>query len=77
MVAESAVRQYVRRARERLGINNVEVMVPQSHPRGALAEVDWGDAGFFLDGQLLSGSANPHHSRANQCARHTMSSNIS
>lgn len=33
-----------------------EVMVPQTHPLGAGAEVDWGDVRFVLDGGLMVGS---------------------
>lgn len=55
-VAESTIRQYVRAAKPRLGIATAEVMVPQTHPLGAEAEVDWGDVRFVLDGVLTVGS---------------------
>lgn len=49
-VGESTVRRYVARARQRLGIEVVEVMVPQSHRLGAEAEVDFGQVSFKLGG---------------------------
>ena len=55
-VAESTIRQYVRAAKPRLGLVTGEVMVPQTHPLGAEAEVDWGDVRFVLDGVLTVGS---------------------
>jgi transposase len=55
-VAESTIRQYVRAAKPRLGLATAEVMVPQTHPLGAEAEVDWGDVRFVLDGVLTVGS---------------------
>jgi len=55
VVSESTVRHYVPKAKARLGIQTVEVMVPQEHPLGAEAEVDWGEARFLLDGELVSG----------------------
>lgn len=55
-VAESTIRQYVRAAKPRLGLVTAEVMIPQSHPLGAEAEVDWGDVRFVLDGVLTAGS---------------------
>ena len=55
VLSESAVRHYVPKAKERLGLAAVEVMVPQTHPLGAEAEVDWGEARFVLEGQLVAG----------------------
>ena len=55
MVSESTVRHYVPKAKQRLGVGSGEVMVPQMHPLGAEAEVDWGEARFVLDGQLVAG----------------------
>jgi transposase len=55
-VAESTVREYVRGARPRLGLAEAEVMVPQVHPLGAEAEVDWGDVSFVLGGVSTVGS---------------------
>jgi transposase len=52
-VAESTVRRYVAGARQRLGIEAVEVTVPQSHPLGAEAEVDFGQVSFKLDGLVI------------------------
>lgn len=49
-LAESTVREYVGEARRRLGIRPVEVMVPQTHPLGAEAEVDFGSITFKLRG---------------------------
>jgi transposase len=53
-VAESTVRAYVIEARRRLGVNRVEVMVPQRHLLGEEAEVDFGEISFFLNGLLTS-----------------------
>lgn len=49
-VAERTVRGYVAAARRRLGVDRVEVMVPQQHPLGAEAEVDFGEITVILDG---------------------------
>ncbi len=49
-LAESTVREYVGEARRRLGIKPVEVMVPQTHPMGAEAEVDFGSITFKVRG---------------------------
>ena len=54
-VSERAVRGYVRDAKERLGINEIEVMVPQQHPLGFEAEVDFGEISFYLAGVLTKG----------------------
>jgi hypothetical protein len=51
-VGESTVRRYVAEVRRRQPAILVEVKVPQWHPRGAEAEVDSGQVGFWLDGVL-------------------------
>jgi transposase len=43
-VAETTVREYVRRRRRELGVPVDEVFVPQVHEPGVEAEVDWGEA---------------------------------
>lgn len=50
-VAETTVRDYVRRRRRELGDPVDEVFVPQVHEPGVEAEVDWGEAEVELDGQ--------------------------
>jgi transposase len=54
-VGESTVRRYVSDAKRRLPPVLVEVKVPQTHPLGAEAEVDFGQVSFFLDGLLAEG----------------------
>jgi transposase len=54
-VGESTVRRYVARARRCRPPVLVEVKVPQDHPLGAEAEVDFGQVSFFLDGLLTEG----------------------
>lgn len=54
-VGESTVRRYVADAKRRLPPVLVEVKVPQTHPLGAEAEVDFGQVSFFLDGLLTEG----------------------
>ena len=54
-VGESTVRRYVAEVRRRQPALLVEVKVPQSHPPGAEAEVDFGKVGFWLDGVLTDG----------------------
>jgi len=44
-VAETTVRDYVRKRRRELGHGPGEVFVPQIHAPGQTAEVDWGQAG--------------------------------
>jgi transposase len=53
-VSESTVRHYVAKAKGRRAIAAAEVMVPQTHPLGYEAEVDFGSVSFFLDGVLTS-----------------------
>jgi transposase len=55
-VAESTVRRYVGQARRRGGVPIEEVKVPQHHPLGYEAEVDFGDVSFYLDGILTTGT---------------------
>jgi transposase len=55
VVAESTVREYVRGARPRLGFAAVEVTVPQIHPLGVEAEVDFGAITFRLAGVEVVG----------------------
>ncbi|MDQ3145904.1 MAG: IS21 family transposase [Actinomycetota bacterium] len=49
-VAESTVRGYVAEVRRRIEVPLVEVMVPQHHPLGDEAEVDFGTATVYLAG---------------------------
>jgi transposase len=51
-VAESTVRRYVGEARRRQAFPVMEVMVPQRHPLGEEAEVDFGDISVYIDGIL-------------------------
>ena len=52
-VAETTVREYVRRRRRELGEPVDEVFVPQVHEPGREAEVDWGEAVVEIAGQRL------------------------
>ena len=52
-VAESTVRGYVAEARRRIEVPLVEVMVPQHHPLGEEAEVDFGTVSVYLGGLLV------------------------
>jgi hypothetical protein len=52
-VAEVTVSRYVARRRAELGLDNIEVMVPQSHEPGAEAEVDFGEFHAMIAGALL------------------------
>jgi transposase len=54
-VGESTVRRYVTAVRRDLPVVLAEVKVPQTHPLGAEAEVDFGQVGFVLDGVLRDG----------------------
>ncbi|MGH2986087.1 MAG: IS21 family transposase, partial [Solirubrobacterales bacterium] len=49
-VAETTVRDYVRRRKRELGLQVGEICVPQVHLPGAEAEVDWGEATVILAG---------------------------
>lgn len=53
-LSESTVRHYVARAKGRRPIATAEVMVPQTHPLGYEAEVDFGSVSFYFDGVLTS-----------------------
>jgi transposase len=50
---ESTVRRYVAEARRRMDVPLVEVMVPQHHPLGEEAEVDFGTASVYVAGVLV------------------------
>jgi len=52
-VAETTVREYVRRRRRELGDPVDEVFVPQVYEPGQEAEVDWGEAIVEIGGQRL------------------------
>ncbi len=52
-IGESTVRRYVAEARRRMDVPLVEVMVPQHHPLGEEAEVDFGSASVYLAGVLV------------------------
>jgi transposase len=49
-VAETTVRDHVRKRRRELGLTVGEVFVPQVHAPGRTAEVDWGEADVDLAG---------------------------
>jgi len=53
LVGESTVRRYVAEVRRRMEVPLVEVMVPQHHPLGEEAEVDFGTASIYLAGVLV------------------------
>ena len=53
VVGESTVRRYVADVRRRMDVPLVEVMVPQHHPLGEEAEVDFGTAGVYVAGVLV------------------------
>jgi transposase len=52
-LAEVTVSRYVAARRVELGLDNIEVMVPQSHEPGAEAEVDFGEFHAMIAGALL------------------------
>jgi transposase len=52
-LAEVTVSRYVARRRAELGLDSIEVMVPQSHEPGAEAEVDFGEFHAQVAGVLL------------------------
>ena len=54
-VGESTVRRYVAEVRRRQPAVLAEVKVPQTHPPGAEAEVDFGKVSFFLGGVQVEG----------------------
>lgn len=49
-LGESTVRRYVAEVRRRMDVPLVEVMVPQHHPLGEEAVVDFGTASVYLAG---------------------------
>jgi hypothetical protein len=49
-VSEVTVSRYVARRRVELGLDRVEVAVPQTHPAGAEAEVDFGEFYTWVGG---------------------------
>jgi len=49
-LAEVTVSRYVARRKVELGLDRVEVAVPQTHPPGAEAEVDFGEFHATVDG---------------------------
>ncbi|HEV1999500.1 MAG TPA: IS21 family transposase, partial [Xanthobacteraceae bacterium] len=53
VVGESTVRRYVAEVRRRIEVPLVEVMVPQHHPLGEEAEVDFGTISVYLAGLLV------------------------
>lgn len=50
-VAESTVRQYVRKRRAELGLGRAEVCVPQTYHWGQEGQVDWYEAWAEIDGE--------------------------
>jgi transposase len=52
-VAEVTVSRYVARRRVELGLDRTQVMVPQTHPPGAEAEVDFGEFYATIAGVLI------------------------
>lgn len=54
-ISETTVRRYVARAKGRRSIPLGEVMIPQAHPLGYEAEVDFGQISFYLAGELTEG----------------------
>jgi transposase len=52
-LAEVTVSRYVARRRVELGLDRVEVAVPQTHPPGAEAEVDFGEFYATIAGSLI------------------------
>jgi len=53
VVGESTVRRYVAEVRARQEFPLVEITVPQRHPLGEEAEVDFGDVSVYVDGMLV------------------------
>jgi hypothetical protein len=52
-LAEVTVSRYVAHRRAELGLDKVEVAVPQTHAPGAEAEVDFGEFSVYLAGVLV------------------------
>jgi len=53
VLSESTVTRYVARRRVELGLDGVEVSVPQAHAAGAEAEVDFGEFQAWIAGTLM------------------------
>jgi transposase len=53
VLSEVTVSRYVARRRTELGLDRVEVSVPQAHPPGAEAEVDFGEFHAMIAGVLV------------------------
>lgn len=54
-ISETTVRRYVAQAKGRKAIALPDVMIPQDHPLGYEAEVDFGQIGFYLNSELVEG----------------------
>jgi transposase len=52
-ISESTVRRYVAAAKRQRAFGVPQVMVPQSHPLGEEAEVDFGQFSFVLEGDMV------------------------
>jgi transposase len=52
-ISESSVRRYVAEAKKKRAFSVPQVMVPQSHPLGEEAEVDFGQFSFMLEGVMV------------------------
>jgi transposase len=52
-ISESTVRRYVAEAKRKRAFGIPQVMVPQSHPLGEEAEVDFGQFSFVLEGVMV------------------------
>ena len=52
-ISESTVRRYVAEAKKRRPLDVARVMVPQTHPLGEEAEVDFGQFSFLLQGRMV------------------------
>ncbi len=53
-LSESTVRRYVGEAKKQRALSIDKVCVPQTHPLGEEAEVDFGEIHFFLNGVLVN-----------------------
>ena len=54
-ISETTVRRYVAQAKGRQAIALPDVMIPQDHPLGYEAEVDFGQISFHLNSELVEG----------------------
>ncbi len=52
-ISESTVRRYVAEAKRRSPLSAAQVMIPQVHPLGEEAEVDFGQFSFILNGVVV------------------------